>query len=51
MRIQSSAIGDAKFYDDLAKFYAVNKTDKKYAKLSEEQMKKQFDLYKIPTSK
>ena len=51
MRIQASAIGNAKFYDYMARRYAVNKRLKKYRNLSESQMLEKFDLYKIPTTK
>ena len=50
MRMMTSAVGQAKFYDDLAVNYAVKKNDKLYKGLTEEAMNKK-DLFKLPMTK
>ena len=50
MRMMTTAVGQAKFYDDLATNYAVKKNDKLYKGLTEEAMNKK-NLFKLPMTK
>ena len=51
MRMMTSAVGMAKFYNDMAVNYAVKKNQKLYRGLTESQMNKTHGLFKLPTSK
>jgi hypothetical protein len=51
MRIQSTAIGNAAFYNDIARRYAIDKKGKLYRNLSESQMAEKHNLYMIPKTK
>ena len=50
MRMMTGALGQAKFYDDMAVNYAVKKNSKLYRGLSEKSMNEK-NLFKLPTSK
>jgi hypothetical protein len=51
MRQMTSALGNAKYYDELAKFFKADKRQKIYRGLSEKEMLEKHGLYKIPTTK
>lgn len=51
MRQMTSALGNAKYYDELAKFFKADKRKKIYKGLTEKQMLEKHGLYKIPTTK